>query len=178
MAMDDKTYNQYNRALDSLDSAITKNSRTALKKIEKLILVAPNIDHEHLAAQVASCFDYLCEDKSPTAILKLFDKLAASGKAIDFAMSHGQLNELAATLTYALSHYLPDAVTSKHVQKSFDFIDQDHPLTNAMRESNNSNLINYLELLLEAFDQDEQHEPLPREYEAAKNYIMKVAATI
>lgn len=174
LALDGKGYDRYHRALDALDDSVGENSRAALKKIEKLLLIAPNIDHEHLAAQVVSCFEYLCEDKSPKDALKLYDKLHASGTALAFAEGHGQLDALVGAFAETLGAD-DQPWTPRRLEDLMTFLEQDHPLLNRLRAVSMSSLCDLFDVAAtEALDIDfDDWVPLRGSYPEIKAEVLR-----
>lgn len=173
-ALDRKGYSQYRRSLDGLDDAIDKNSRAVLKRIEKLLLVAPNMDHEYLAAQVVSCIEYLCEDMAPRDALKLYDKLHASGTALAFAEKHGQLDRLVEAFGAPFGGDV-QSWTLQRLKDLMAFLEQDHPLLNRLRTVSMPSLCDLFDVAAtEALDIDfDDWVPLQGSYPEIKAEVLR-----
>lgn len=149
LELDRKGYDKYHRAFDSLDEAIEKNPKAAWKKLEWMVPISPNGDHEILASSVAECFYGLSEGKTPTDILKMYDKLRASGTVIEFAERHGALAAMGSTFSESLDDY-PEVKTTAELHKAIAFIRTDHPLMKAAVKKEAYHITDFLDLAAES----------------------------
>lgn len=130
---------------DKLDDMISDEKYgAALKRIEKMLPMAPLMDHDMLAEHIASCFEGLCDKKKPQAVLDFYDKCSVEGQTIPFAVKHGQMEQMVRAFTFSLNDY-PDIETKSALKKAVAFVLQNHPLMAAARETAEIDILGFLE---------------------------------
>lgn len=140
-----ENFDAYHAAKDKIDTLIEQEKyKAALDRIEKFLPEAIPLDHEVLSSDISVCFEGLCDEKKPQAVLDFFNKLCAEGQALPFAIKHGQMEDLADAFTRNLGNY-PEIKTKAALKKAIDFVMQDHPLLNELRESGGIDLQDFLD---------------------------------
>lgn len=141
-----KALDEYRAALDGLDAlAASERHEKALAVVESLIPVAPLTDHLRLITALYDAFEGLCEELAPAEVLALFDRLAATGRAIPFALAHNQEDALAAVLAYSLGRY-PPAREERDLACALAFLRQPHPLIKALHRIDPQGVVDFINL--------------------------------
>lgn len=174
LALDEKGYNKYHRDFDKIDTMVFEKPKVALERIERLLSVAPNADHDSLANSIVDCFEMLSEGKSPQEILNLFDTVCKKGHVLQFAARHGHKKRLSETLVVSLMNSIPDVITMRYLEDSFQFVEQEHDLVGMLRKEGINGLYRYLDDIAFQVESDIEWVRNHASYEAAKQKLVEL----
>jgi hypothetical protein len=144
-------YTGYHKKLDKILDM--DPGRAVLARIETLLPSADAHDHKLLAAQISECFEAICEGKKPQAVLDIFEKICAEGKALAFAADHGGKYNLSRALGYALDNH-PKIKNVADMKKAIALVGLDHPLVLWLKENDPVSLADFLDMAAEGIFDD------------------------